>query len=219
MIKINNDWKDFFETETKKEYYLKLREFLKAEYQTQVIYPPMDKIFYAYQITPFHKIKVVILGQDCYHGFNQAMGLAFSVNDGIKIPPSLRNIYKEIESDIGIIPPNNGNLTRWAEQGVFLLNTALTVREGHANSHSGKGWEIFTDNTIKYLNNNDNPKVFILWGANAKSKKSLITNSNHLILESVHPSPLSASNGFFGCKHFSKTNKFLEDNNLLPINW
>lgn len=219
MIKIDNDWKEFLGLEQSKDYYKKLKEFLKEEYKTKIIYPPMDKIFNAFKFTNLKDVKVVILGQDPYHGFNQAMGLSFSVNDGVKIPPSLRNIYKEIESDIGTVIPNNGNLTRWAEQGVFLLNTALTVRESNPNSHSKIGWEIFTDNTIKYLNNNDSPKVFILWGANARNKKPLIANPNHLILESAHPSPLSANNGFFGCKHFSKANKFLEDNNLKPIEW
>ena len=219
MIKINNDWQDFFERETKKDYYLKLRNFLKNEYNNYTVYPPMEEIFNAFKITPLSKVKVVILGQDPYYNQGQAMGLSFSVKDGIKPPPSLVNIYREISNDLDQeINISSGNLTRWAEQGVFLLNTTLTVRDGEPLSHKGHGWEIFTDNVIRTLNENDNPKVFLLWGNNAKAKKNLITNKNHLILEAGHPSPLSARY-FYGCKHFSKTNDFLIKNGLKPIKW
>lgn len=219
MIKIDNDWQDFFEKETKKDYYLKLRNFLKNEYSNYTIYPPMEEIFNAFKITPLSKVKVVILGQDPYYNQGQAMGLSFSVKDGIKPPPSLVNIYREISNDLNQeINISSGNLTRWAEQGVFLLNTTLTVRDGEPLSHKGHGWEIFTDNVIKALNENDNPKVFLLWGNNAKAKKNLITNKNHLILEAGHPSPLSARY-FYGCRHFSKTNDFLIKNGLKPIKW
>lgn len=219
MIKINNDWQDFFESETKKDYYLKLRNFLKNEYNNYTVYPPMEEIFNAFKITPLSKVKVVILGQDPYYNQGQAMGLSFSVKDGIKPPPSLVNIYREISNDLDQeINISSGNLTRWAEQGVFLLNTTLTVRDGEPLSHKGHGWEIFTDNVIRTLNENDNPKVFLLWGNNAKAKKNLITNKNHLILEAGHPSPLSARY-FYGCKHFSKTNDFLIKNGLKPIKW
>ena len=219
MIKIDNDWQDFFEKETKKDYYLKLRNFLKNEYSNYTIYPPMEEIFNAFKITPLSKVKVVILGQDPYYNQGQAMGLSFSVKDGIKPPPSLVNIYREISNDLNQeINISSGNLTRWAEQGVFLLNTTLTVRDGEPLSHKGHGWEIFTDNVIRTLNENDNPKVFLLWGNNAKAKKSLITNKNHLILEAGHPSPLSVRY-FYGCEHFSKTNDFLIKNGLKPIKW
>lgn len=219
MIKINNDWQDFFERETKKDYYLKLRDFLKNEYNNYTVYPPMEEIFNAFKITPLSKVKVVILGQDPYYNQGQAMGLSFSVKDGIKPPPSLVNIYREISNDLNQeIDISSGNLTRWAEQGVFLLNTTLTVRDGEPLSHKGHGWEIFTDNVIRTLNENDSPKVFLLWGNNAKAKKDLITNKNHLILEAGHPSPLSARY-FYGCKHFSKTNDFLIKNGLKPIKW
>lgn len=220
MIIINNDWKDFFDIETKKDYYKDLKKFLIEEYNNYTIYPKAEDIFTAFKLTPISNIKVVILGQDPYHEPNQAMGLSFSVPNQTKIPPSLINIYKEIATDIGT---NDllitGDLTKWAEQGVFLLNTVLTVREHKANSHAGKGWEILTDEAIKVLNENNNPKVFMLWGKNARNKKSLITNPKHLILEAAHPSPLSAYNGFFGCKHFSKTNNFLQLYNLSPIIW
>lgn len=220
MFKIENDWKDFFESEMKKDYYIKLRNFLIEEYKTKTIYPKPEDIFNAFKITPISKTKIVIVGQDCYHEPNQAMGLSFSVPDGTKIPPSLINIYKEIANDIGTKDLYiQGDLTKWAKQGVLLLNSCLTVREHEANSHSGKGWEIFTDEAIKLLNKNNNPKVFILWGRNARSKKKLITNKKHLVLESAHPSPLSAYNGFFGCKHFSKANNFLKENGLVPIKW
>lgn len=219
MIKIDNDWQDFFERETKKDYYLKLRSFLKNEYNNYTVYPPMEEIFNAFKITPLSKVKVVILGQDPYYNQGQAMGLSFSVKDGIKLPPSLVNIYREISNDLNQeINISSGNLTHWAEQGVFLLNTTLTVRDGEPLSHKGHGWEIFTDNVIRALNENDSPKVFLLWGNNAKAKKNLITNKNHLILEAGHPSPLSVRY-FYGCKHFSKTNDFLIKNGLKPIKW
>ena len=220
MINIENDWQDFFNIETKKNYYKDLRQFLIKEYRENVVYPKPEDIFNAFRLTPINETKVVIMGQDCYHEPNQAMGLSFSVPNGTKVPPSLINIYKEIASDIGVENLYiDGDLTKWAKQGVLLLNTCLTVREHQANSHSGKGWEILTDEAIKVLNENDNPKVFMLWGSNARSKKIFITNSEHLVLESAHPSPLSAYRGFFGCKHFSKANKFLEENNLEPIKW
>lgn len=220
MINIGNDWQDFFDCEIKKDYYKNLKKFLIKEYKDNIVYPNQKDIFNAFKLTPISKTKVIILGQDPYHEENQAMGLSFSVPNQTKIPPSLINIYKEIISDVGgekvVI---KGDLTPWAEQGVFLLNTCLTVREHKANSHSGIGWEILTDEAIKVLNKNNNPKVFILWGRNARNKKGLITNERHLVLEAAHPSPLSAYNGFFGCKHFSKANIFLEKNGLEPIKW
>ena len=220
MINIGNDWQPFFDKETQKYYYKNLRKFLIEEYENYTIYPKAENIFNAFKLTSIADTKVVILGQDPYHEPNQAMGLAFSVPNQTKIPPSLLNIYKEIVSDVGTENLYvSGDLTKWAKQGVLLLNTCLTVREHKANSHAGKGWEILTDEAIMVLNEDNNPKVFILWGKNARNKKSLITNSRHLILEAAHPSPLSAYNGFFGCKHFSKTNEFLEKNNLTPIKW
>lgn len=219
MVEINNDWKDFFNTETQKEYYQQLRGFLIEEYKTQSISPEKENIFKVFQDCPMASVKVVILGQDPYPTKGNAMGYAFSVPSYRPIPASLRNIYKEIENDIGTISPFTGDLTRWVTQGVFLLNTVLTVREGKSNSHAGKGWEVFTDEAIKTLNNHESPKVFILWGNNAKKKEVLITNPSHLILKGVHPSPLSASNGFFGCKHFSKTNEFLSSKGIKEIEW
>ena len=204
MVNIGNDWDDILAGEFEKEYYLKLREFLKAEYKTQKIHPSMYDIFNALKNTAYNDVKVVILGQDPYHGVNQAHGLSFSVQHGVPAPPSHGTIFKELNSDIGFEIPNHGHLLKWAQNGVLLLNTVLTVREGKPNSHKGMGWEIFTDTVISHLNNREKPMVFLLWGANARSIKKLITNPNHLILETVHPSPLSAYNGFFGCKHFSK---------------
>lgn len=219
MVKINNDWQDFFDTETRKNYYLELREFLKNEYKTQTIYPPMNDIFNAFKLTPLSKVKVVIIGQDPYHNKGQGMGLSFSVNDGVKIPPSLKNIYKELEKE-GFHPDTStGDLTKWAQQGVFLLNACLTVREHQPNSHAGKGWETFTHNAIKLLNEDNSPKVFILWGAYAQKKAEVITNPKHLVLKSAHPSPFSADRGFFGNNHFIKTNEFLRENNLEEIKW
>ena len=219
MAMINNDWLEVLQPEFKKEYYLNIRNFLKSEYSQRTIFPSMYDIFNALKYTSFSDTKVVILGQDPYHEVGQAHGLSFSVKRGIKIPPSLVNIYKELNTDIGMQIPNHGELTSWAKQGVLLLNATLTVRESQANSHKDIGWAIFTDEIIKKLNFSNNPIVFILWGANARSKKKYITNSNHLVIESAHPSPLSAYNGFFGSKPFSKTNDFLVSKGLTPINW
>ncbi len=219
MVHIGNDWDEMLKGEFEKEYYLKLREFLKKEYFSCRVYPDMHDIFNALKYTPLASVKAVILGQDPYHGFGQAHGLCFSVKRGVEPPPSLKNIFKEMELDIGITQPKQGELVSWAENGVLLLNTVLTVREGMANSHKGQGWEIFTDKVIQTVNDNAEPCVFLLWGGNARAKKGLITNTKHLVLECAHPSPLSAYNGFFGCKHFSATNEFLIRNGREPINW
>lgn len=219
MVSLGNDWDNILKNEFSKPYYLKIREFLKTEYSSYQIFPPMFDIFNALKYTPYENTKVVILGQDPYHEYGQAHGLSFSVKKGVKIPPSLVNIYKELNDDIGMEIPSHGELTSWAKQGVLLLNATLTVRQGQANSHQKIGWATFTDNVIKELNKSSRPIVFILWGGNARSKKAYITNPCHLILESVHPSPLSAYNGFFGCKHFSKANSFLISTNQEPINW
>lgn len=219
MVNIGNDWDEVLKGEFEKEYYLKLREFLKQEYFTRKIFPDMYDIFNALKYTPYENVKAVIIGQDPYHGEGQAHGLCFSVREGIEKPPSLRNIFKELHDDIGFTEPHNGTLTKWAEEGVLLLNAVLTVREGQANSHQGKGWEVFTDTVISHLNKREKPMVFILWGRNARNKKALITNPSHKILEAAHPSPLSAYNGFFGCRHFSKTNEFLKENGIEEINW
>lgn len=219
MVNIGNSWDILLKGEFEKEYYLKLRQFLKKEYASYTIYPNMFDIFNALKYTPYEDVKVVILGQDPYHGPNQAHGLCFSVKKGIEPPPSLKNIFKEIESDLGLKMSGSGELTEWAKQGVLLLNTVLTVRASQPNSHKGMGWEILTDKIISLLNERNEPIVFLLWGANARSKKKLITNPHHLVLETVHPSPLSAYNGFFGCKHFSKTNEFLKNNYQKQINW
>ncbi|MCI8348575.1 MAG: uracil-DNA glycosylase [Firmicutes bacterium] len=219
MVYIGNDWDNVLEGEFEKDYYKKLEEFLEAEYREHTVYPPKENLFNALKFSSYEDTKVVILGQDPYHEPNQAHGLCFSVNKGVKVPPSLVNIYKEIQSDLGLIPPNHGCLEDWARQGVLLLNTVLTVRRGEANSHKGKGWEIFTDRIVKLLNEREKPMVFILWGANAKSKKALITNKEHMIITGVHPSPLSAFNGFFGGGYFSKANRFLEVTGQEPINW
>ena len=219
MFHIGNDWDNLLAEEVEKDYYKKLRTILKQEYKTQTIYPDVYSIFNALKLTSCADTKVLILGQDPYHGENQAHGLAFSVQKGVAIPPSLLNIYKELNSDLGLFVPNNGYLVKWAEQGVLLLNTGLTVRKDLANSHKGIGWEKFTDKIISCLNEKDEPMVYLLWGNNAKSKMELITNPKHLVLTTVHPSPLSASRGFFGCKHFSKTNEFLKNNGLKEIDW
>lgn len=216
---IHNSWQNVLEEEFEKEYYHELREFLKHEYASQTIFPDMYHIFEALSLTPFEEVKVVILGQDPYHGPNQAHGLAFSVQPGVKIPPSLVNIYKELYSDLGIPPVNHGNLTAWAKQGVLLLNTVLTVRNGAAFSHRGKGWEQFTDAIIEKLNEREKPIVFILWGRPAQTKAGMIDQSRHVILKAPHPSPLSASRGFFGSKPFSKTNDVLLALGEEPINW
>lgn len=218
-VAIGGGWDEVIGDEFEKEYYLKLREFLKTEYSSQKIYPDMYDIFNALKLTPYNEVKAVILGQDPYHEPNQAHGLSFSVRDGTELPPSLKNIYKELETDVGIKPATSGDLTPWAKQGVLLLNAVLTVRQGRANSHKGMGWELFTDEVIKKLNERDTPIAFILWGANARSKKALITNPIHGIFESAHPSPLSAYGGFFGSKVFSRVNKFLIENEIPPIDW
>ncbi|MBQ8163184.1 MAG: uracil-DNA glycosylase [Clostridia bacterium] len=219
MVHLENDWDIILDGEFEKDYYKSIRAVLKREYFSRTVFPPMHDIFNALKYTPYSETKVVILGQDPYHEVGQAHGLSFSVKKGIRIPPSLVNIYKELNDDIGMSIPNHGELTSWAKQGVLLLNATLTVREGQANSHSQIGWATFTDEVIKKLDKNDNPIVFILWGANARSKKKYITNKNHLVLESAHPSPLSAHNGFFGSKPFSKANSFLESHGVTPINW
>lgn len=216
---IHNSWQDVLEDEFQQPYYLELREFLKHEYGTQKVYPDMFHIFEALEKTPYEKVKVVILGQDPYHGPNQAHGLSFSVQPGVRIPPSLNNIYKELFDDLGIVPVNHGYLTSWAEQGVLLLNTVLTVREGQAYSHRGKGWEQLTDKIIQKLNEREDPIVFILWGKPAQQKVSMINTKKHVIICSVHPSPLSAHRGFFGSRPFSKTNQALIEMGKTPINW
>ncbi len=219
MVKFDNDWDEILNGEFDKPYYRKLHNFLKSEYRHHVIYPDMYDIFNAFKYTPYADARVVIIGQDPYHGAGQAHGLCFSVKKGIAQPPSLVNIFKEIQSDLGIAPPHHGELTHWAKQGVLLLNTALTVRQGLANSHRNMGWEIFTDRVIELMNEREQPVVFLLWGANAKQKAKLVTNSQHKILTAAHPSPLSAYNGFFGCRHFSKTNEFLQSVGERPIDW
>lgn len=219
MVQLNNEWDSIIGEEFQKEYYQILRNFLKKEYYTYRIFPSMYDIYNALKLTSYSDVRVVIIGQDPYHEVGQAHGLCFSVQDGTPFPPSLLNIFKEIQNDLGYPLPHSGNLTKWAEQGVLLLNTVLTVREHYANSHKNKGWEEFTSAVIKSLNNRKEPIVFLLWGNDAKKKRELITNPNHIILTAAHPSPLSAYNGFFGCKHFSKTNEILVKNGYKPINW
>ena len=216
---IPDSWGDILKPETEKKYFRDLTDFLEQEYEETTVFPERENVFRAFHLTPYENVKVVILGQDPYHDFNQAQGLAFSVPDGLKFPPSLRNIFKELESDLGISAPSSGSLTHWAENGVLLLNTVLTVRAHQANSHAGKGWEIFTDFVLEILNKKENPAVFILWGGNAAKKENIITDNKHLILKSAHPSPLSAYRGFFGSKPFSKANAFLTENNISPIDW
>ena len=219
MVHIGNSWDEILKDEFKKEYYLKLREFLKIEYKREKIYPDMYDIFNSLKYTDYNDVKAVILGQDPYHNPGQAHGLCFSVKAGIEPPPSLKNIFKEMQADLGIAPPDNGELTDWTKQGVLLLNTVLTVREGKPNSHKGKGWEILTDEIIRKLNDRNVPTAFILWGGNAKAKRPLITNPCHAVFTAAHPSPLSAYNGFFGCRHFSAVNEFLKQNGIAPIDW
>ena len=219
MVTLGNDWDDLLADEFKKDYYIKLRGFLKSEYQNHKIYPDMYDIFNALKWTAYKDTKVVILGQDPYHEVNQAHGLAFSVKVGVNIPPSLLNMYKELHNELGLYIPNNGYLEKWARQGVMLLNSSLTVREGLANSHRNKGWEIFTSSIIERLNERDDPVIFLLWGNNAKEKNALITNQKHYVLTAAHPSPLSASRGFFGCGHFKKTNELLVQMGKQPIDW
>lgn len=218
-VKIGNDWDKLLKDEWDKPYYQDLRKFLIREYRNYNIYPDMYDIFNALKYVAYEDVKVVILGQDPYHGRGQAHGFSFSVKEDVPIPPSLLNIYKELRDDLGLFIPDNGNLTKWAKQGVLLLNTVLTVREKSPNSHKDRGWEKLTDRIIALLNQREKPIVFILWGANARSKTKLINNRRHLILTSAHPSPLSAYRGFFGSKVFSKTNKFLRDNNMKEIDW
>lgn len=219
MHGIGNDWDGMLAAEFEKEYYGKLLAFLAEEYETHRIYPPQPDVFNALRYSSYADTKVVIFGQDPYHQEGQAHGLCFSVNKGVKIPPSLGNIYKELQADLGIQPPQHGYLASWAQQGVLLLNAVLTVRDSQPNSHKGRGWEIFTDAVIKKLSEREKPMVFILWGANAKAKEALLTNNRHLILTGSHPSPLAAHTGFFGGQYFSRANRFLELENQEPINW
>lgn len=214
-----NGWLPYLEPEYAKDYYRELYDFVAKEYQEHTVFPPVKEVYSALKHTDINDVKVVILGQDPYHERGQAHGMSFSVKPGVKIPPSLQNMYKELHDELGCYIPNNGFLEKWADQGVLLLNTVLTVREGAANSHKGKGWEQFTDAIIRAVNEQDRPIVYLLWGSNARSKKALINNKKHLILESVHPSPLSAYNGFFGCGHFKKCNEFLQQNGIAPIDW
>ena len=219
MAQISNDWDAPLRPEYKKPYYRDLFNRVVEEYQNYVVYPPSDEIFTAFHLTPLHEVKVVILGQDPYHEEGQAHGLCFSVKPGVETPPSLVNIYKELHDDLGCYIPNNGYLTKWAKQGVLMLNTVLTVRAHQANSHQGRGWEKFTDAIIEAVNAQDRPIVYLLWGSPAQRKIPMLTNPKHLILKAPHPSPLSAYRGFFGCRHFSQTNDFLVSHGLTPIDW
>lgn len=220
MIKLpTNSWQERLAEETTQPYYQDLQEFLECEYRRETIYPPQEKVFEALAWTPYEEVKVVILGQDPYHGPNQAHGLSFSVLPGNKIPPSLRNIYKELANDLGYQPVSHGYLEKWAKQGVLLLNTVLTVRDGNANSHRNRGWEQFTNRIIEELNQRQEPIVFILWGKPAQTKKAMIETDRHIILEGPHPSPLSAHRGFFGTRPFSQTNRALEENGQTAIEW
>ena len=216
---IGNDWDIILKDELKKDYFVKLMNNIRSEYKEKTVFPKKEDVFKAFRYTPYKDVKVVILGQDPYHGDGEAEGLSFSVPIGIKKPPSLVNIFKELNDDLGVLIPNHGSLHSWAKEGVLLLNATLTVIKDHAASHQGMGWEIFTDNVIKLLNEKDTPVVFILWGRFARSKKKLITNPIHLVIESAHPSPLSAYNGFFGSRPFSKTNNYLISKGIKPINW
>ncbi len=218
-VRIEESWKNKLESIFKTSEWENLSTFVKSEYAKTQIFPPPRQIFNAFDLCPFDCVKVVILGQDPYHGVGQAHGLSFSVPDGITPPPSLKNIYKEIESDIGTSVRGGGNLESWARQGVLLLNATLTVRKGQPGSHQNKGWEVFTDYVIKKLSDDKENLVFLLWGNYAKAKRELIDNTKHLILEAAHPSPYSAYSGFFGCKHFSRTNEYLRSHNLPPITW
>lgn len=219
MAAIQNDWLDALKEEFRQPYYKKLFQTVNEEYRTRQIFPPADDIFNAFHLTPLHEVKVVILGQDPYHGEGQAHGLCFSVRPGVDIPPSLVNIYQELHDDLGCTIPNHGCLTKWAKQGVLLLNTVLTVRAHQANSHKGIGWEEFTDAAIRKLNEQDRPIVFMLWGRPAQAKKSMLHNPKHLILEAPHPSPLSAYRGFFGSRPFSQANRFLEAQGVETVDW
>ncbi|MFC3210565.1 uracil-DNA glycosylase [Planomicrobium okeanokoites] len=216
---LSNDWQDVVGEEFDKPYYKELREFLKEQYANETVYPPQDEIWSAFEHTPFKDVKVVILGQDPYHGQGQAHGLSFSVKPGVRIPPSLRNIFKELNDDIGCEQPSDGTLTKWADQGVMMLNTVLTVRKGDANSHRGKGWEEFTDEVIRKLSARKEPVIFVLWGKPAQTKKGLIDLERHDVIEAPHPSPFSASRGFFGSKPFSKVNSLLQKRGEEPIDF
>ena len=216
---IGNDWDSVLKEEFRKDYFLNIKEFVDSEYESKTVYPPYGEIFNAFKLTPLGNVRVVILGQDPYHEPGQAHGLAFSTPDGRPIPRSLKNIFKEINEEYGYPIPDSGCLESWAKQGVFLLNTVLTVEKSNANSHSKCGWQTFTDNVIKILNEQDKPIVFMLWGKQAEKKKELITNPNHLVLVTSHPSPFSARRGFFGCNHFKLANDFLNENNEEEINW
>ena len=219
MGMIENDWLAELGTEFHKPYYKTLYEFVKTEYDTRQVFPPAEDIFNAFHLTPLSEVKVVIIGQDPYHNVGQAHGLCFSVKPDVNIPPSLVNIYKELHDDLGCYVPNNGYLVKWAQQGILMLNTVLTVRAHQANSHQGLGWEEFTDAAIRALNKQDRPIVFILWGRPAQAKEKMLDNPKHLILKAAHPSPYSANSGFFGSRPFSQTNRFLEENGLEPIDW
>ncbi len=219
MLELGNHWDEVLRDTLQGENYGKIRYHLKKEYETYTIYPPKEDIFNALRYTDYDAVKVVLLGQDPYHGAGQAHGLCFSVRAGVQPPPSLKNIFKELQADVFIDMPPSGELTAWAKRGVLLLNSVLTVREGQPNSHKNIGWEAFTDEIIQKLNAREVPTVFLLWGANAKAKKELITNSKHLVLEAAHPSPLSAYHGFFGCHHFSKANEFLYERGIEPVDW
>ena len=219
MIRLGGGWDEILAPLFQSENYQKIRDFLKHEYSQYEVYPDMYDIFNCFRYTPLNNVKVVLLGQDPYHNEGQAHGLCFSVKDGVPPPPSLINIFRELKTDVGCTIPQSGNLTKWASEGVLLLNTALTVRAHQANSHKNCGWTWFTDNVIKIISEKKEHVVFILWGGNARSKKALIDSSKHLILECAHPSPLSAYNGFFGCRHFSKTNAYLEKHSITPIDW
>ena len=219
MSAVCEDWRKYFAEESKKEYYKNLTVKVKEEYDRYTVFPPKDQVFAAFQYTSYENVKVVILGQDPYHNYKQAHGLCFSVQPGVEVPPSLVNIYQELHDDLGCYIPNNGTLTKWARQGVLLLNTVLTVRAHEANSHRGIGWENFTDYVIELVDQKPEPVAFLLWGSPAQKKADMLHNPNHLVLKAPHPSPLSAYRGFFGCRHFSKTNEFLEKNGLEPIDW
>ena len=219
MAAIDNDWLEALKDEFRKPYYKQLFETINNEYKTRLVFPPADDIFNAFHLTPLHKVKVVILGQDPYHNHGQAHGLCFSVQKGVTVPPSLVNIYQELQDDLGCTIPNHGCLTKWAKQGVLMLNTVLTVRAHQANSHQGLGWEEFTDAAIKACNSQDRPIVFILWGAPAQRKAKMLTDPKHLVLKASHPSPFSANRGFFGSRPFSQTNEFLKAHGVEPVDW
>lgn len=219
MVNIGNDWDELLKDELSKDYYKKLQSFLKEEYENYIVHPDKNDIFTALKHTAYADTRVVIFGQDPYHGENQAHGMAFSVQRGVDIPPSLKNIYKELADELGLYIPKHGCLEKWARQGVLLLNASLTVRDGEANSHKGKGWELLTDRITGLLNERPEPVIFLLWGNDAKKKEELITNPQHIILSAAHPSPLSASRGFFGCGHFKKVNNILTAMNRSPIDW